>query len=371
MKNHAIGGSLFAVALLAASSAQAGGFSRGSADTDILYEPGQFDIRAGVTFVSPSRKITNDADPGLVGKDYTESYFIPSIAAKVRLFDPLSCAGTYTQAYGGSVNYEGRLLPGKLTEEFTVDEFALTCAAKFGMERGNFYVIGGAFVERFDYERVNSVIPGVANADLTLDGTDYGYRLGVAYDIPEIAFRTQLLYRSSTSYGADGRFMLPAMGVDVPAFGTGNLPQNLELKVQSGIAPGWLAFGSVKWTDWSVQNQLAVSVPDFPPADSLDVYNWKDGWTVTGGVGHAFNDRISGLASLTWDQGVSTGWDLSSDTWTVALGGSVKDSWGGELRGGVGVSYLTSAEEVFGANAGRAVDSGWAYALNVGYKLSW
>lgn len=371
MKHYAIGGSLFAVAMLAVGSAQAGGFSRGSADTDILFEPNQFDIRAGVTFVSPNREFSAHSDPGLIGKDYTESYWVPSVAAKVRLFDPLSCAGTYTQAYGGSVNYEGRLLPGKLTEEFTVDEYALTCAVKFGMGKGNFYLIGGAFAERFDYERVNSVVPGLVNANLALDGTDYGYRLGVAYDIPEIALRTQLLYRSATSYGADGRFEIPLMGVDAAAFGTGNLPQSVELKVQSGIAPGWLAFGSIKWMDWSVQEMLVVSVPGFPPADTDDIYNWQDGWTITGGVGHAFNDRVSGLASISWDKGVTTGWDHSSDTWTLALGGSVKDSIGGEFRGGVGVSYLTSATQQFGDNAGSVADSGWAYALNVGYKLSW
>lgn len=359
-----------AMAVTVTSAAQAGGFGRGTADTEILFEPGNFAARAGVTFVNPSRKFSAHPVPGLAGKDYTESYAIPSVAFKAQLFDPLSCAATYTQPYGGNVNYEGRLTPGKLTEKFRVDEYALTCAVKFGVGPGNFYVLGGAFAERFDYDRVNSVIPGVANADLRLSGSDYGYRLGIAYDVPEIALRTQLLYRSSTSYGADGDFSIPALGVATGAFGEGNLPQSLELKVQSGIAPGWLAFGSVKWTDWSVQQALIVSVPGFPPANSEDTYNWKDGWTVTGGVGHAFNDRISGLASLSWDKGVNTGWDHSSDTWTVALGGSVKDTWGGEFRGGVGVSYLTSATQEFGDNAGSVVDSGWAYALNVGYKLS-
>ena len=373
--NHILGfvlaGSAFVgSALVGAGVAQAGGFSRGTADTDILYEEGNFSTRAGVTFVSPTRKFSSHYDPGLVGKDYTESYVIPSVAFKAKLFDPLSCAATYTQAYGGKVNYEGRLTPGKLNEEFTVDEYALTCSVKFAVGEGNFYVLGGAFMERFDYERLNAVIPGVANANLELSGEDYGYRLGIAYDIPKIAFRAQLLYRSATSYGADGRFDIPAMGVDVPAFGAGNLPQSLELKVQSGIAPGWLAFGSVKWTDWSVQRALVVSVPAFPGANSRDIYNWKDGWTVTGGVGHAFNDRISGLASITWDKGVTTGWDHSSDTWTLALGGSVKDPFGGEFRGGVGISYLTSSDEPLNPNGNTTVDSGWAYALNIGYKLS-
>src|SRR6185437_11037378 len=126
--------------------------------------------------------------------------------------------------------------------------------------------------------------------------------------------------------------------------GKGNLPQSVEVKLQSGIAPGWLAFGSVKWTDWSVQKELLV-LTDNPEVGSADIYNWKDGWTVTGGIGHAFNETVSGALSLTWDQGVGTVWDLSSDTYTLAAGGVIRDTLGGELRGGLGVSYLTSARE--------------------------
>jgi long-chain fatty acid transport protein len=371
--------SLLAGTMLATmlGAAQAGGFARGTADTDILYEPGNFDMRAGVTFVNPSRKFSDHEDLGLVGKDYTSSYAIPSFAFKLNIVDPLRCAGTYTQAYGGSIDYTGREDVGKLTEDFAVDEFGLTCAGKFAAGRGNFYVIGGVFQEYFNYERTNSTpLPG-QNATLELSGQDTGYRLGVAYDIPDIAFRTQLLYRSGTSYGADGTLtvpgailMSPAATVALDAMGYGNLPQSVRWDIQSGIAPGWLAFASVKWTDWSVQEQLIVD-SGVPALNSEDDYFWKDGWTITGGVGHAFNDKVSGLASLTWDQGVGTGYDLSSDTWTVALGASMKDGIGGELRGGVGVSYLTSASAPLDTTNNPSVGSGWAYAFNVGYKLNW
>ncbi len=366
--------------VLAVGSAHAGGFSRGNADTDILFEQGNFAARVGMTYVNPTRKFSQHADPSLVGKDYTDSYFVPSIAVKANLFDQLACAGTYAQPYGGAVNYEGRSTAGKLTEKFSVEEIALTCSVKFQAGPGNFHVLGGAFAERFNYGRTQLVDLGLFNpllagtlvgGNLNLSGTDYGYRLGVAYEIPEIAFRTQLMYRAGSSYGASGNFT-----VDVPAglggpqtfaaTGAGTLPQSVELKLQSGIAPGWLALGSVKWTDWSVQRALTVTTPATGPVP--DIYNWKDGWTVTGGVGHAFNDNVSGLFAVTWDQGVSTGFDLSSDTWTFALGGSYNDGTGGTLTGGLGLTYLTSAEVTRGVDTGNAVNSGWAYALNLGYK---
>lgn len=368
--------------LLTAAAAHAGGFARGSADTDILFEQSNFDVRAGITHVVPTRKFSANRDPALVGQSYTSSYTVPSVALKARLADQLACAGTYVQAYGGDTNYEGRTTAGKLVENMSIDEYALTCSVNFQMGNGKLHLLGGGFVEKFNYNRtqladiaamVSSPVPVLVGAGLGLNGTDYGYRLGVAYEIPEIAFRTQLMYRSGTSYGATGNFTLglPALAggpQTVAATGAGNLPQSVELKVQSGIAPGWLAFGSVKWTDWSVQRALVVSSSLTGPVP--DTYNWKDGWTISGGVGHAFNERVSGLAAITWDQGVGTGWDLSSDTWTFALGGSIKDNIGGEFRGGLGITYLTSASETqYGPGANNAVDAGWAYAFNLGYKL--
>lgn len=363
------GSMLVAVSTVAA---QAGGFSRGTADTDILYEPGNFSMRTGVTIVSPRRAFTQNEDAALVGRTYTERYVVPSFAAKMNIFEQLACAGTYVRAYGGNVDYTGRTTPGKLTEDFSVDEFGLTCAVDFSVGPGSLYFLGGVFQEKFEYDLTEVVVVGAPSAVLALSGRDEGYRLGVGYDVPEIALRGQLLYRSGTDYGAFGSLTPPGFPTR-DAVGVGSLPQSFELKLQSGIAPGWLAFANVKWTDWSVLDQLVVT-SDY--GTSPNDYFWRDGWTVTGGVGHAFNDQISGLASLTWDRGVGTGYDLQSDTWTLALGGSFRDQWGGELRGGVGLSYLTAASAPFDTTSTLASDipavgNDWSTALSLGYKVTW
>ena len=167
--------------------------------------------------------------------------------------------------------------------------------------------------------------------------------------------------------------------------GTGTLPQSVELKVQSGIAPGWLAFGSVRWTDWSVLDKLDYTI--FAPGDlggprELEYY-YRDGWTVTGGIGHAFSETISGVVGLTWDRGVSTTEDTLSDSYTAAAGVSIKDKLGGEVRFGGALSYLTSASVSAearpalpgqvdpGASFGYSVDGDWVYALSAGYKIQW
>lgn len=384
------GGALLATVL----AAEAGGFSRGTADTDILFEPGDFSARAGVTVVVPSRKFTRNANPALVGVNPFKSFAVPSAAVKYQIVPGASCAGTYTHAFGAAGDWSagGGTATGKLTEEFIVHEFGLTCGLNFDVGPGKLWLIGGGFVEHFDYER-SGVLRGLTGAgaalnglptDLDLTGNDTGYRVGVAYEMPEIALRGQVLYRSGTSYGADGTLTAPAAAVgagmlptpaSVPAIGIGELPQSVEFKLQSGIAPGWLAFGSVKWTDWSTMTTLDVVRPGGDLV-SRNEYYWRDGWTVTGGVGHAFTDTISGSVSLTWDRGVSTGYDLMGDTYTLAVGGSFKDQWGGELRGGVGLSYLSSSVETryptMAYPAGNAaIDSGWGFSFGGSYRLNW
>jgi long-chain fatty acid transport protein len=372
---------VLAVSAASISMAQAGGFGRGTADTDILYEEGNFDMRAGVTIVSPSRKFTKALAPlggSLVGTDYTGTYVIPSAAIKMNVTDDMRCAGSFVNSNGGNTEY---VVPfgtsAKRSEKFTTNEFGLTCGYKIDLSKGRFWILGGVFYEVFDYDL--SAVGGAI--DVKLDGTDLGFRVGAAYEIPEIALRAQLMYRSGTSYGADGTTTRLAntggpldglpLGVALPiATGTGNLPQSWEMKLQSGIAPGWLAFGSVKWTDWSVTDTLDLHIA--PGVDRANIYNWKDGWTVNAGIGHAFTEKVSGAVQVTWDQGVGTGWDLSSDTWTLGLGGSFKDDLGGELRGGVGITYIAGAEETrYAAPINSAVDSGWAFAVSGSYKVKW
>jgi long-chain fatty acid transport protein len=372
-------------ALLALSAsigaAQANGFSRGTADTDLIYEEGNFNLRAGATIVSPTRKYTKALAPlggTLVGTDYADTYVIPSAAIKLNVTDDLRCVGSFAQPYGGSTSFAVPIgLSAKKSESFTTNEAGATCGYKFDLSKGQVWILGGVFHEDFNYD-----LTAVGGAiKVNLGATDVGFRVGAAYAIPEIALRAELMYRSGTHYDAKGTTTRLAatltpldglpLGVALPiASGNGTLPQSVELKLQSGIAPGWLAFGSVKWTDWSVTEVLNLFIT--PTTLRQNQYYWKDGWTVTGGIGHAFNDKLSGAVQLTYDRGVATGWDLSSSTWTLGAGGSYKDDMGGELKFGGGVTYISSAAETkYAAPVNSAVASGWAYAVGASYKVKW
>src|SRR5262245_61195913 len=82
------------LASLYAGAAQAGGFSRGTAETDLLYEDGNFNIRFDARVVVPHQEFKTNANPALVGTNFYETYIVPSGAVKFNVTDNFRCAGT-------------------------------------------------------------------------------------------------------------------------------------------------------------------------------------------------------------------------------------------------------------------------------------
>jgi long-chain fatty acid transport protein len=81
---------------------------------------------------------------------------------------------------------------------------------------------------------------------------------------------------------------------------------------------------------------------------------------------------FAAAVNLTWDRGVSTGWDLRDEVWTLGIGGSAKDKIGGEFRGGIGFSYLAPGKETnYAPGLNQETDSGYAIIVNASYTLHW
>ncbi|MDQ1195866.1 outer membrane protein transport protein [Agrobacterium sp. SORGH_AS 787] len=372
-------------ACMAVGSAQAGGFTRGDADTEILYEDGTVAARGGVIYVIPKRSFETISGANATDDDYSKNYAIPSFSAKARISQNLSCAFTYTQPFGAKSEYGAQAQAADraadvaagapfgnavINSKFSTNEYGGTCAVNFDVGPGQLYFLGGGFVESFDYRETKTL--GTLHLE---DSSAGGYRIGTAYEIKEYALRAELMYRSQVDHDASGNFTPSAFGAGVvgpatrSAIGTGSLPQSVELNLQSGIAPDWLAFGSVKWTDWSVLQTLNYTITGL--GNQQKNFFWKDGWTITGGIGHSFNENVSGAVTLTWDKGVGTGADIMTDVWTLGAGAQIK-SGPGVLRVGAGVSYLTSGSQSTAQRADFNATAGgdWAYAVSTSYKIA-
>ncbi|WP_265519002.1 OmpP1/FadL family transporter [Nitratireductor luteus] len=400
--------------VLLAGSAHAGGLERGGYSVDLLYSPERFVGEASGTYVMPGRKLNNVVDSNPLngtpsgssqGVRDTESYFVPRIGFKAGLTDSIDCMVDYSQPWGvhtnPGLNWAGA--NSNIETKFNSDNFAGTCSYKFQAGKGQFRVIGGGFYQKLDAfkERLvfdftgtpaSALYSGIGRLDLEGDG--WGWRVGAAYEIPEIAFRASLMYNSRVELNdVTGTLDLtnlpagfggnPLTGASTPVFGSAAMPESVELKLQSGIAPNWLAFGSVKWVNWSILQSIAfcpestrgvACVAGGPTqATKIDLL-YRDGWTVSGGVGHKFNDQWSGAASLTWDRGTSHGYGHQADSWTLGAGVGYTPNSNVEVRLGGAIGLLTSGE-----SDGSLVGDGVNYdfgtdvvgALNGSLKVKW
>lgn len=434
--------------LLGATAAQAGGFQRGTADTDVLYDATPFSTRLGFTYVNPARGF--DRVNGVSGDfgDYTGNYMIPSAALKLGN-DTVACVGNYVESFAAEGDYSS--LPGGAQPaafpggsrvrdlEFDSNEISATCRVSYATNGMRFSLLGGVFGEDFNFNgtslanrNLGATLPGslqaalgsvggqlllpvALTADTSADFTA-GFRIGAAFEIPEIALRAQVLYRSEVEHDditgngtlvasnnafvqlADGRQLSiptaaaflaqqgitvpPALIAALPTGGTvlaGNLPafqntatspQSLYVNAQTGIAEGTLLLASFRWTDWSSNREVITTVAG---NSSTSPYYWDDGYTATIGIGRAFNENVSGSVSIGYDSGVSTGAETTyTDLYTLSGGLALKNNDWAELRVGGLIGYWTDGEQrrSDGALFDADVGNDWVYAANVSLKLT-
>ncbi|ESX89175.1 OmpP1/FadL family transporter [Mesorhizobium sp. LSHC412B00] len=372
-----LGAGCFSLGLI--GSVHAGGLERGGYDIDLLFDPARIAGEVTGTYVMPQRDLknvvdTNPADGPLnalglsnSARD-TESYWVPSVGIKAGM-GPVDCLVDYGQPIGAysnpGVNWAGA--NGNIVTKVESEAVGGTCSYKVNLGKGQFRFIGGVFHEDVSGFKEQLVAPlpaflGTGVGRLDLEGDGWGWRVGAAYEIPDIALRASLVYNSAVKLdNLSGTLDLtqvpgfldpsnPILGRITDVSGSSEVPESLELKLQSGIAPGWLAFGSIKWVNWSVLQSIPFCPTAAPGActttgptraTSLDLL-YRDGWTVSGGIGHKFNDQWSGAAVLTWDRGTSTGLSAQTDTWTVSGGVAYTPTQNIEVRLGGALGVLTS-----------------------------
>ncbi|MCY0147093.1 outer membrane protein transport protein [Hoeflea sp. G2-23] len=393
------------VAVLAASAAmvsvaQAGGFNRGSANLDGLFSD-SLGIYSGVTYVAPGRSYSSVTGLRVVGGapaalaqgavEFGDSFAVPYASAGGEIFANTACVGSYSQPYGADSSYSGDITYHIASQSLATRELGLTCSYRYELGKGRISFIGGVFNEYIEYDQArnfNLAFGTVGDSKINVSSDAWGYRLGLAYEIPEIALKASLMYRSQTDHTATGMYtntpfatlavaggaLTPVQaaavyGANMSTTATTNasLPQSVELAVQSGVAPGWLAFGSIKWTEWSVLQSITLTEGIAGTPFSTSRFFFKDGWTVTGGVAHRFNEQLAASASLTWDRGVTTGWDTLTDTWTLAGGVAYDVNEKIQIRAGGAAIHFASGNK---SKTASAVDytavspSEWGYALS-------
>lgn len=178
---------------------------------------------------------------------------------------------------------------------------------------------------------------------------DWGAILGVAYEMPDIALRVALSWQSEITHNFRTSETIDGLGINTTSGETKvTMPQSVALDFQSGIAPGTLLFGQVKWVEWS---KWEVRTPEYENVTGGDVTGFEsDSVTWKLGVGRAFTEDLSGFVQVTYEaQNGDTASRLSPrDGFTsFGVGGQYKmDNM--TLRGGIEYVWLGDAEDASG-----------------------
>ena len=390
-----------ALALLTSSAlstaAIAGGFDRGGVNIDQLFDTDRFGVSGQITYVSPQRSVknvtrtSNAASPFLPGLttariNQDSSFAVPRLGAKFNVGEGTNCLASYSEPFGAdNTNGLNNALSAS-SVEFSVDtqDYGLTCAYQFGAgttKVGDSFIsiVGGVSYQEFQGFLSRQSFLDLANAGITgtvglvpggtvtdtsglgqfnVDGNSIGWRAGLAYEIPDIALRALVLYHSKYDYDLSGIQDNRGFGVaDAAPNATAaitaqtEIPQALEIKLQSGIAPGTLAFANFKWQDWSKVDIVPIvggvtataAGPGFAIPTSLAFEaGYRDGYTVNVGIGKQLNEQLSGLLSIGWDRGTSTASGTQTDSWTLSGGLSYKENEQIDIRIGGAIGLLES-----------------------------
>lgn len=337
----------------------AGGWDRFDQGVDLLFDPSQVVVDLGLFDLIPNRKFqTVNGAPESVST--APNIFRPSINAKFSLVEDAACLATYRQPFGLNNDYGSTWSQASIivSRALTVDELGLTCSYRVKAGPGYIRLIGG-ITESFAtyHEEAFRRLPNGSSIRpaLDLEASATGWRAGLAYEIPNKAFRASLMYYSNLDFSARGSLQQLPLGGNaflgtVSVNAATPLPQALEAVLHTAIAPAWLNSVSVKWADWST----LTSVPVILSADaaplrsgrtltSLNVF-FRDGWTISDTVTYLWSPKLALSVRAGWDRGVSTGWTDHPDAWSTLVFANYRINEHVEVIGGIGIIHLAAGE---------------------------
>jgi long-chain fatty acid transport protein len=398
-------------------------------------QPGNY-AEAGISVLDPS--VSGVDVKGQATGDMAEDYYFPAAAVKIQLNDKFSFGLIYDQPFGADAEYNknsvfsakatdsvlGALdhqtiakFNGKATEvtgETSVEVKTQNLSLLVGFqpnEHWNFYagpvyqtVQGKVSLRGEAYSMMSGY-----DADIKEEG-DFGWLAGFAYQIPEIALKASLTYRSEIDHDVEAtesfqsidnftglaapvlNIMLGPLGAKLPkeqrdaiiAVRNGlaasnalppestkvTTPQSVNLDLQSGIMENTVAFANIRWVDWSnfaiKPHQFGVKadilgslvagshgIAGYKGGFNLVDYS-KDQWSVNGGVARKFNDKWAASALIGWDSGAGNPVSTLGPTdgyWTAGFGVQYSPAANYFIQGGAKYFWLGDATAQSGAHS--------------------
>ena len=414
------------------TGAFAAALDRSGQSISAFLQPGNY-FEAGISVLDPnvSGKVRNGYTPhaalpassaGLQNTSVGEmagDYYFPSAALKLQVTDNFSFGLIYDQPFGAEAEYstgtqKTTALPGPLaplgnqglfhngTEGTSVEVKSQSISMLFGYqptENFNFYagpvyqtIKGDVQLRGLAYGG-NATFGGY-NASIKETG-DIGWLAGAAFQIPDIALKASVTYRSEIEHSVNVKESFNSAGLlaglnAAPSLNTDiTTPQSVNLDFQTGIMANTVAFANVRWVDWSsfsiqpykfglASKSAAIQAQTGKSEFDLVAYT-DDQISATVGVGRKLNDQWAGNVSVGWDSGAGNPVTTLGPTegyWNVGLGAQFSPTPQTFIAGGVKYFWLGDAKAQSGdqfdtANYVADFESNYAiaYGLKMGYKF--
>ena len=414
------------------TGAFAAALDRSGQSISAFLQPGNY-FEAGISVLDPnvSGKVRNGYTPhaalpassaGLQNTSVGEmagDYYFPSAALKLQVTDNFSFGLIYDQPFGAEAEYstgtqKTTALPGPLaplgnqglfhngTEGTSVEVKSQSISMLFGYqptENFNFYagpvyqtIKGDVQLRGLAYGG-NATFGGY-NTSIKETG-DIGWLAGAAFQIPDIALKASVTYRSEIEHSVNVKESFNSAGLfaalnAAPSLDTDiTTPQSVNLDFQTGIMANTVAFANVRWVDWSsfsiqpykfglASKSAAIQAQTGKSEFDLVAYT-DDQISATVGVGRKLNDQWAGNVSVGWDSGAGNPVTTLGPTegyWNVGLGAQFSPTPQTFIAGGVKYFWLGDAKAQSGAQFDTAnyvadFESNYAiaYGLKMGYKF--
>lgn len=239
-----------------------------------------------------------------------QGYLNLGLAFKHDYNDKLSVGFIYDQPFGADVAYPtgtGYYAEGS-NAEFNSEAFTLlaryTLSERFSVHGGVRYqvVSAKAEVDNFIDTPIGTIQALDYAGDLERAG-GFGYVVGAAYEIPDIALRVALTYNSAITTEHDTKEIDNGISGTPKTDGDIEIksPQSVNLAFQTGVAKDTLLFGGVRWVNWSEFDITPDVYEAVTGGNSLVSYE-NDTYTYSLGVGRRFSPAWAGSVSVGYEE---------------------------------------------------------------------
>ena len=388
------------LATLPATGVFAAALDRSGQSMSAFLQPGNY-FEAGLSVLDPTVKGQSTAATGSQNiSDMGGDYQFYNAALKLQLTDYLSFGLIYDQPFGADAEYHDSTLFTNAAGNTKAEVDTQNISMLFGVQpiknvnlyAGGVYqtVKGSVQLRGAGYGGINAF--GGYNADIPEDSAA-GWLAGAAYQIPEIALKASVTYRSEikhkvnideSSAGAG-----PIAAILNNATGSTDIttPQSVNLDLQTGIMANTVAFANVRWVNWK---DFAIRPYAFGVAANaataavggkgFDLVAYTDDqWSITTGVGRKLNEQWAGNVSVGWDSGAGNPVTTLGPTegyWNLGVGVQFSPAANYFISGGVKYFWLGDAKAQPGSqfNTPNYVaefenNDAIAYGLKIGYKF--